>query len=83
MPFPEKLHKFPVQDYDKKLRSFADPYTQRYQAYLDKSTPYTTYRWISTGALLLIFLLRIVIAQGWYIGTSALSRRSLYYQDTT
>ncbi|MCJ1298634.1 hypothetical protein MMC08_001424 [Hypocenomyce scalaris] len=42
-------------------------FTRRYQAYLDKSTPYVTYRWISTGVLLLVFLLRIVIAQGWYI----------------
>lgn len=40
---------------------------RQYQAYLDKSTPYVTYRWISTGAVLLAFMLRIVIAQGWYI----------------
>ncbi|KAI9721110.1 MAG: hypothetical protein M1812_002591 [Candelaria pacifica] len=38
-----------------------------YQAYLDKSTPFVTYRWIGTGAVLLAFMLRIVIAQGWYI----------------
>lgn len=38
-----------------------------YQAYLDKSTPYVTYRWISTVAVLLLFFLRIVLAQGWYI----------------
>ncbi|KAA6412737.1 MAG: RER1 protein [Lasallia pustulata] len=42
-------------------------FTRQYQAYLDKSTPYTTYRWIGTGVLLLAFLVRIVIAQGWYI----------------
>ncbi|KAL9604403.1 MAG: hypothetical protein Q9219_000591 [cf. Caloplaca sp. 3 TL-2023] len=38
-----------------------------YQSYLDKSTPYTAYRWIGTGFLLLLFFLRIVLAQGWYI----------------
>ncbi|KAI9776631.1 MAG: hypothetical protein M1835_005462, partial [Candelina submexicana] len=38
-----------------------------YQAYLDKSTPFVTYRWIGTGAVLISFMLRIVIAQGWYI----------------
>ncbi|MCJ1339106.1 hypothetical protein MMC09_004395 [Bachmanniomyces sp. S44760] len=38
-----------------------------YQTYLDKSTPYTTYRWLGTGAVFLLFLLRIVFAQGWYI----------------
>ncbi|KAL8762907.1 MAG: hypothetical protein Q9184_001203 [Pyrenodesmia sp. 2 TL-2023] len=38
-----------------------------YQSHLDKSTPYTAYRWIGTGVLLLIFFLRIVLAQGWYI----------------
>jgi hypothetical protein len=26
-----------------------------------------SYRWIGTGALLLLFFLRIVVAQGWYI----------------
>lgn len=40
---------------------------QQYQTYLDKSTPYTTYRWVATGVLLVLFFLRIVFAQGWYI----------------
>ncbi|KAI4159403.1 MAG: hypothetical protein L6R39_000381 [Caloplaca ligustica] len=38
-----------------------------YQSYLDRSTPYTAYRWIGTSALLMLFFLRIVLAQGWYI----------------
>ncbi|KAI9802925.1 MAG: retention in endoplasmic reticulum protein 1 [Sarcosagium campestre] len=42
-------------------------YARQYQAYLDKSTPYTTYRWAGTGVLLLFFALRILFAQGWYI----------------
>lgn len=41
---------------------------QIYQAYLDKSTPFITQRWIGTAVLFLIFGLRIVFAQGWYIG---------------
>ena len=40
---------------------------QEYQKYLDASTPYTTYRWAGTTALLLLFFLRIFTAQGWYI----------------
>jgi hypothetical protein len=40
---------------------------RQYQTYLDKSTPYVSYRWISTGVLLLLFFLRIVLAGGWYI----------------
>lgn len=43
---------------------------QLYQAYLDKSTPFTTYRWIGTGVVFLLFGLRIIFAQGWYIGMS-------------
>lgn len=43
---------------------------QAYQAYLDASTPFTTYRWIGTAVLLLIFFLRIILKEGWYIGTS-------------
>ncbi|TID25049.1 rer1 protein-like protein [Venturia nashicola] len=38
-----------------------------YQTYLDKSTPYVTYRWIATGVLFFFFFLRILLAQGWYI----------------
>ncbi|MCJ1384153.1 retention in endoplasmic reticulum protein 1 [Xylographa soralifera] len=41
--------------------------SRAYQSYLDKATPYVTYRWIGTGALLLVFLLRIVLSEGWYI----------------
>ncbi|KGO41492.1 Retrieval of early ER protein Rer1 [Penicillium expansum] len=41
--------------------------TRHYQAYLDASTPYTTYRWVGSGVLLLLFFLRIFLAQGWYI----------------
>lgn len=41
---------------------------QLYQSYLDKCTPYTTYRWVSSGVLLTLFFLRIVLSQGWYIG---------------
>ncbi|MCJ1281394.1 hypothetical protein MMC26_000713 [Xylographa opegraphella] len=46
--------------------------SRAYQSYLDKSTPYVTYRWIGTGALLLVFLLRIVLSEGWYIGMDLL-----------
>ncbi|KAF1348647.1 retrieval of early ER protein Rer1 [Delphinella strobiligena] len=42
-------------------------YGRIYQSYLDKSTPFTTYRWVGTGVTLALFLLRIVMAQGWYI----------------
>jgi len=38
-----------------------------YQSYLDQSTPFVSYRWMSTVGLMLMFFLRIVIAQGWYI----------------
>ncbi|KAI7322484.1 hypothetical protein KC315_g8797, partial [Hortaea werneckii] len=38
-----------------------------YQSYLDKSTPFIAYRWIGTGVLFILFGLRIVYAQGWYI----------------
>jgi hypothetical protein len=51
---------------------------QLYQSYLDKSTPYKTYRWIGTGVVFLMFGLRIFFAQGWYIGkltSRAISRQ--------
>jgi len=42
-------------------------FQRMYQNYLDKSTPYTTYRWIATATVFILFGLRIVFAQGWYI----------------
>ncbi|KAG5652852.1 hypothetical protein H0H81_003415 [Sphagnurus paluster] len=39
----------------------------RYQQTLDRWTPHVLQRWLSTAALLAVFLLRIVLAQGWYI----------------
>lgn len=45
---------------------------QLYQSYLDKSTPYKTYRWIGTGVIFVMFALRIFFAQGWYIGMNIL-----------
>lgn len=42
---------------------------RQYQALLDQSTPYVTYRWIGSGVLLLMFFARILVAQGWYIGS--------------
>lgn len=49
---------------------------QMYQNYLDKSTPYTTYRWIATATVFVLFGLRIVFAQGWYIGTFIKEKRN-------
>ncbi|KXJ94520.1 retrieval of early ER protein Rer1 [Microdochium bolleyi] len=45
---------------------------RQYQALLDQSTPFVTYRWIGTGAFLVVFFLRIFFAQGWYIVAYAL-----------
>lgn len=41
---------------------------QIFQAYLDKSTPFTAYRWAGTGLLFVLFAIRILVAEGWYIG---------------
>ncbi|VVT56726.1 uncharacterized protein SAPINGB_P005235 [Magnusiomyces paraingens] len=47
-------------------------YLQLYQSYLDRSVPHVGVRWSIFGGLLVVFLLRIVIAQGWYIVCYAL-----------
>ncbi|KAK7045541.1 hypothetical protein VNI00_007373 [Paramarasmius palmivorus] len=38
--------------------------SRQYQQVLDRWTPHTLYRWLATGGLLTIFMLRIVFAQG-------------------
>ncbi|KAG5342610.1 Protein rer1 [Termitomyces sp. T112] len=40
---------------------------RQYQQTLDRWTPHVFQRWLSTGGLLTIFFLRILLAQGWYI----------------
>ncbi|XP_039619735.1 protein RER1-like [Polypterus senegalus] len=45
---------------------------QRYQGFLDKSTPHILIRWGITVLLSILFLLRIFLLQGWYIVTYAL-----------
>ncbi|KAG0370092.1 putative Golgi membrane protein [Gamsiella multidivaricata] len=45
---------------------------QRYQIILDKVTPHYKERWAFTAVALLIYFIRVVIAQGWYIVTYAL-----------
>ncbi|KAJ7188648.1 protein RER1, partial [Mycena filopes] len=37
------------------------------QQLLDRWTPYTLNRWIATAGLFAVFILRIIISQGWYI----------------
>ncbi|XP_015604432.1 protein RER1 isoform X2 [Cephus cinctus] len=46
--------------------------SQIYQNYLDLWTPHAISRWIFAVFLLALFLLRIVLTQGWYIVTYAL-----------
>lgn len=54
---------------------------QIYQSYLDKATPYTTYRWIGTAVLLSLFFVRILLAQGWYIGKRLHQQADLKSRD--
>ncbi|RIB15016.1 RER1 protein [Gigaspora rosea] len=45
---------------------------RKYQKFLDEVTPYVIYRWISTAILTLLFMIRIISLQGFYIVTYAL-----------
>lgn len=47
--------------------AYATMYGRIYQSYLDKTVPHTGARWGGFAALLVLFMLRIVYAQGWYI----------------
>lgn len=54
------------------VRLFFRGLSQRYQRLLDISTPHTIARWGFCLFLILAFLLRIFLLQGWYIVTYAL-----------
>ncbi|XP_073045673.1 protein RER1A-like [Primulina eburnea] len=43
-----------------------------FQYFLDKSTPHTSYRWMGTFVLVLIYALRVYYVQGFYIVTYGL-----------
>jgi hypothetical protein len=42
-------------------------YTRLYQTYLDKSVPHVLQRWVGFAGLLFVFMLRIILSEGWYI----------------
>jgi hypothetical protein len=46
---------------------------RKFQSLLDQSTPFVLYRWIGSITLLILFGLRIIFAQGWYIVAYALA----------
>ncbi|KAH9856001.1 retrieval of early ER protein Rer1 [Lenzites betulinus] len=49
-----------------------------YQQWLDRVTPFVLYRWLGTAGLGLLFMLRIVFAQGWYIDAHAIYLLNLF-----
>ncbi|KAI5778954.1 retrieval of early ER protein Rer1 [Geopyxis carbonaria] len=57
----------PEQTFPAAVSAQTSRFTRAYQAHLDKSVPFVAYRWIGTGVILLLFMGRIVLAQGWYI----------------
>lgn len=45
---------------------------KQYQILLDRSVPHVLQRWLVVALLLLIFLARVILSQGWYIECYAL-----------
>lgn len=50
-----------------KAQATAVKYARLYQTYLDQTVPHLWARWGAFAGLLVVFMLRIVFAQGWYI----------------
>ncbi|CAB4252777.1 similar to Saccharomyces cerevisiae YCL001W RER1 Protein involved in retention of membrane proteins, including Sec12p, in the ER [Maudiozyma barnettii] len=55
----------PVMNYYLKAKA-------HYQFYMDKVTPHTKERWIGLTVMVALFVLRIIISQGWYVVCYAL-----------
>ncbi|XP_020594306.1 protein RER1A-like, partial [Phalaenopsis equestris] len=49
------------------ISSWTTAVSQRYQYYLDKATPFVLRRWLSFGVVALIYLIRVVVLEGFYI----------------
>ncbi|KAK3754509.1 hypothetical protein QZH41_019348 [Actinostola sp. cb2023] len=55
------------------ITRFFSTISQRYQKFLDDTTPHLTPRWIATLLFMIIYLVRVIfLLQGWYIITYAL-----------
>ncbi|OCF60640.1 hypothetical protein L486_00276 [Kwoniella mangroviensis CBS 10435] len=48
-------------------------YARKFQALLDRSTPHVMERWLVTLGLFLLFVLNVILRQGWYIVCYALA----------
>lgn len=46
---------------------YFNKYSNIYQYYLDQATPHLKYRWCSLIGLLVLFMIRVVISQGWFV----------------
>lgn len=51
-----------------KVITYVSNVNMRFQHLLDSTAPFNLQRWGVTGVLLLLFMLRIVLSHGWYIG---------------
>ncbi|KAG9050040.1 hypothetical protein FS837_008020 [Tulasnella sp. UAMH 9824] len=51
----------------KPLMAQYEKYTRMYQYQIDRTAPHVLNRWIATAGLNALFLLRVVMAEGWYI----------------
>ncbi|KAG1051576.1 hypothetical protein G6F46_004289 [Rhizopus delemar] len=45
---------------------------RKFQQVLDRITPFVPYRWTGTAVLLILFMTRVIYAEGWYIIAYAL-----------
>ncbi|TYJ54129.1 hypothetical protein B9479_005227 [Cryptococcus floricola] len=56
-----------------KFKESTNLFARRFQAALDRSTPMVLERWLLTLGFFIIFLLNVIIRQGWYIVCYALA----------
>ncbi|KAE9549962.1 hypothetical protein FO519_006821 [Halicephalobus sp. NKZ332] len=61
-----------IRDQPSAVSVFCASLGVKYQYYLDKLTPYTAVRWVIAVSLILIFLWRVLVVQGFYIVCYAL-----------
>lgn len=55
---------------------FTSSLSRQHQLFMDKITPHLAARWIFSGVVLLLFMARIIIGEGWYVICYALG---IYY----
>jgi hypothetical protein len=61
-----------MMDEDEPKAGMVEQFARKWQYLLDKASPHIMYRWVGFTAMLLLYVVRVYLVNGWYIVTYGL-----------